>query len=318
MIKLEKVILRYFLLFALLIAISESILDSLFNDMILVSQNRTVYEFIFKLMVYLILSVSLFVIFAHGFKRVIGKKIKQEQDRQLNLKNMLYSHITHDLKTPITMIQGFSKALIDNKVSENEKKDTVEAIYRHSKGLAELIDLLFQYSKLETSEQQMPLDSLDLARVIRDITALYYEKFEEKGMDVWIDLPETPVICQLNYIEITRGLTNIYLNTIKHNPDHTKIKISLEIRDEKAIFKLSDSGPEINDEIKESIFEPFISTETSRRTNEGNGLGLAISKAIIIKHGGLIYLEEADDNYVKTFVIELPIGEKIEAVLLQS
>lgn len=233
------------------------------------------------------------------------EKASEEQQKFAQEKSTLFSNITHDLKTPLTTIIGYSKALYDGEVTDPIKqKEFLNAIYSKSVRVNSLIDLMFQYNKLENHEYQLKLTQCEMTELIRENIALSYVGFEEKGMELEVDLPNNSVIRQVDKLEFNRAFSNLISNAIIHNRAGTKVLVTLK-EDVPLTIIVADTGEAIEEEIRNDIFSPFVCGDTSRNTNNGSGLGLSISKKIIEKHGGTIYLDNNIPGYTKGFVIQI-------------
>lgn len=276
-----------------------------------------------KLAVYAVMVVVLFlamviiwalpyVIGALVYSKKVSGKVKeiekervareQEYERQ---RNLLLSDITHDIKTPITTIAGFSQALSDGTVKQEDQKTYLDAIYNKSMKVSELIALLFEYIKLDSTGYTLNRTDFDFAELVRECVAGVYAEFEDKNMPVELNVDEGKIEVSGDKMQLERAINNILSNTIKHNPDNTPVFISLKVENGEAILEISDKGVRIDKEDAIHLFEPFYLADKSRKSGSGNGLGLSISKKVIEMHGGKIYLIQYLDvekhGMVKTF-----------------
>ncbi|MCB2343078.1 sensor histidine kinase [Clostridium estertheticum] len=299
---LKKHLIVIFITLTVAMAFLNSIINSVFNT---IAENITnEYMMGLALIIYFIAVILVLVIGAILFVHLISKKIKEENIRYNKEKNILFANIAHDLKTPITTIMGFSKALYDEVVDETEKKELLNSIYGKSKRVNELLDLMFQYAKLDGVDFEMKLQELDVGRLIRETIALYYNEFEGKSIEINIEMPEKPIKLNLDNVEFSRAISNLIINAYRHNKPGSKVAVRLEEDDGIKII-VADNGENIDDEMKEAIFNPFICGDESRNSKEGSGLGLAITKKIVEKHGGKIFIDSNIDGYTKGFVVQL-------------
>nr|MCR4775796.1 HAMP domain-containing histidine kinase [Saccharofermentans sp.] len=162
------------------------------------------------------------------FYIVVRSAIRKESERQVKENNLMYAAVAHDLKTPLTSIQGFAKALEDGKVPEEEKKEISGIIAKKSERMNELVDLLFEYSQLGTAEYKPNLSDFDIAGLMRGIIAENYSDLEDHKIDVDVHIPDTPVTVNADKRDITRALSNLVINTYKHNPDGITFYVRME------------------------------------------------------------------------------------------
>ena len=250
------------------------------------------------------LGVTVLVLFLGAllYYVLVKRYLRQDVERQLREKDLVYSTIAHDLKTPMTSVQGFAKALSDGKIKPEEQQEIFDIIYRKTDSMNEMINMLFEYSKLGADGYKPALSKLDLCALIRDILADNYTDLEAHGIELEIDISDEPINIEGDSAEIKRAFTNLIVNIYKHNPSGIKAKVSVAKENGNAVVKISDSGNEIPKDVY--IFEPFVTENTARTSGCGTGLGLAITKRIIERHKGKIYVDRSEPGYTKTFVVE--------------
>ncbi|WP_207649983.1 HAMP domain-containing sensor histidine kinase [Clostridium cavendishii] len=220
------------------------------------------------------------------------KEVTEENKRIDESKKRLLVDISHDLKTPITSIQGFSKLLLEENITEEEREKFLKIIYNKSIYSTLLIEDLFQMSKLEDAEYNIDLKEDNFSEWLRRLIIEYYEEFRNRSLNLDIDITEKPIIFRFDGNLMRRAISNILNNSLKHNKPNTTIAISCYLEEENVILKFGDDGDAIESPIRDKIFEPFVKSEMKK--SEGSGLGLAITKKIIEKHGGKIELTSTD------------------------
>ncbi|AYF53867.1 HAMP domain-containing histidine kinase [Clostridium botulinum C] len=238
----------------------------------------------------------------------MARKIEQgtkEREKAEIFKQQLFTDISHDLKTPITSIQGYSKALYDGVVQGEEKKRRyIKTIYDKSKRLVDLVENVHELAKLGNGNYSIYKEEIDICEFLREIITGFYFEIENKKFDFEIDIPEEEILFYIDKSEMTRAISNIISNSLKYNSYNTKLKIQLIKRDNSIEIIIADDGSGIPDELKDIIFEAFTRADTSRITTGGTGLGLSIAKKIVEKHNGDISLEY-NNEYKTIFKIVL-------------
>lgn len=255
------------------------------------------------------------VLTAVWFSRIVAEEVEKNarQEEELRKKyekarNLMLSDIAHDLRTPITTIGGYAKALNDGLVTSDEKrKEYLEAIENKSKRMSDLITLLFDYVRLDSENYQLRLEKIDVAELLRENAALLYADVEEKGMEFEIEIPEEPVFFEVDRLQFSRVITNLMNNALKHNEAGTTIRLQLKESKEAGMLEImvSDNGVMIAPLVAEHIFEPFVLADASRESKGGSGLGLSIAKKIVEMHGWTIELNQDFDRQEKSFVINM-------------
>ncbi len=246
---------------------------------------------------------------AYAYYRSVNKKVKElleeekEQQRAYDReRNLLLSNIAHDIKTPITTICGYSRALADGEVREEKEKEYLNAIYAKSMRMSDLITLLFEYVKLDSAGFELHKKKEDIAELLRESVAALYVDFEEKTMEVEMDVPEEKVPYEMDRIQMACAISNLLTNAIRYGKENGKVLVRL--RDD--AITVADDGDTIDPEFAKHIFEPFSRADKARSTKGGSGLGLSIASKIVMMHGGRLRLDCGfGDGYTKAFVIEL-------------
>ncbi len=251
----------------------------------------------------LVLNLAVYVIGGYVFFRIIRKSIRKESQLQMQEKDLLYAAIAHDLKTPMTSVQGFARALSEGRIKPEEQQEVFEIIYRKSGTMNEMVNTLFDYARLGTEGFRLNRSELDICTLVRDLIAENYCDFEEHSIELAIDIPEQAIMINADKTELKRAVTNLIVNVYKHNPEGIKAQISVLAEHGKAEIRIADSGNAIPKGM--DIFEPFVTENAARTAGHGTGLGLAVTKRIIEQHGGELYVDTADADYAKTFVVKL-------------
>ena len=300
--KLRKKIVITFIWVTLLCGTITEILDLIFASLqpLLSGDERLL---IASLPVVILFNFLAYVSCGLIFYLVVRAAIRKESERQVKENNLMYAAVAHDLKTPLTSIGGFAQALEDDKIPEEEKKEIAGIIAKKSERMNELVDLLFEYSQLGTAEYKPNLSDFDIAGLMRGIIAENYSDLEDHKIDVDVHLPDTPVTINADKRDITRALSNLVINTYKHNPDGITFYVRMEKTGDKCSIILADTGNDIPKGM--NIFEPFVTENSARSTGGGTGLGLALTKRIIDRYGGSISLVHDVPGYTKAFKIIL-------------
>ncbi|MBQ4270633.1 MAG: HAMP domain-containing histidine kinase [Clostridiales bacterium] len=269
--------------------------------------------FVLVVLVYVVLIVIPYLLAGFVYVRTVIRKMKEieEAEHQRNLeyekkRNLMISDIAHDIRTPVTTIAGYSQAIVSGKVPKEEVDDYLGAVMTKSQRLTELVNLLFDYVKLDSEGFTMDRKPLDICETVRECAVFAFDDIEKKGMELDVDIPEEPVMVSADKIHISRAVTNLITNAVKHNESGTKIGLLVEPLEKKVKITVADTGNEIPSELAENLFDPFVMGEKSRTTKNGTGLGLSIVKKTVDMHGGTVELKASSpEGYTKSFVITL-------------
>lgn len=219
-------------------------------------------------------------------------------------KERIIADISHDLKTPLTTIMGYSKAITSNIVADDKKYYYLTVINEKAIHANSLLNSLVEYSKINHPEYTLSPERVNINELVRSYIISIYEKINDKGFNIDVDIEESPLYITLDRQLFLRMLDNIIENSLKYNPAGTDLFFKIDNCDKKALLYIGDNGVGIDPEIKEHIFEPFITSNKARSEGLGSGLGLSIVKKIVALHGWGIKLTE-NKKYKTLFVIEI-------------
>lgn len=235
-------------------------------------------------------------------KKLESEKIKIYEDKQ-----KIIANLSHDLKTPLTVIHGYSKAFLDNVVPENKKKQYLETIYKKSIVATDAIDSLFMYAHLNHPEYGPSLENVDIVMYSRNYLAEKYNEIESNGMKLDIDIKIEKLNMDIDTKTFRRIYENLINNSIKYNKSGTKICFKMWI-DKDLYISIGDNGVGIDESIKDNIFEAFVTSNSARTSGNGTGLGLSIAKNLVEIHNGEIELVKKPRKPLNTeFLIKIKI-----------
>lgn len=272
-------------------------------------ESLLLFAAVFAIMILLLIPYAVGAMF---YARITSRKVRELQDKRDAIReeyhrkrNRMLSDIAHDLRTPITTVAGYAKALSDGMVEDPQKvQEYLNAIQVKSARIEELIQLLFEYVKLSSEGFTLNKKETDLCELLRKNAALMYSDIENAGMEFEIAIPEKICMVEADELQFSRAITNLLTNAIRHNKAGAKILLSLSIEDDSYEIRVGDTGEIIAPELVEHLFEPFVMGDESRSTKGGSGLGLSISHKIMEMHGWKLSYSEQIDGYTKCFVME--------------
>jgi len=217
------------------------------------------------------------------------------------LKNDFISNVSHEIKTPLSVIQNYSKALLNDGLSNEKRKEYLKGLKIKTKKLSNLISNILKLNKLENQQILPEIEKINLDELLR-VSILEFENlFEKKEIEVICDIEEVKLYSSKSLLEIV--FNNLISNAIKFTENDGQIVVSLKQNKTHAIIKIKDNGCGISKEVGEHIFEKFYQGDTSH-SSEGNGLGLALVKKVIDILGGEISIE-SKVGVGTTFIIKL-------------
>ena len=229
-------------------------------------------------------------------------KIKADYRRSEITSKKMLSNISHDIKTPMTVILGYLEIM---QLSETPSGEMLKKVERKAQSVMELINQFFTLSKIESGDMDIELSRVDICEICRESVLDFYELLSNKKLYVKVDMPETPIYIQGNKEALQRILFNLISNVIRYGADGKYLGISLQDDDRNVYVDVTDKGKGIDRAFADSIFDRLFTMEDSRNRNiQGNGLGLTIAQNLAQRLGGTITLESIPHEKT-TFTVRL-------------
>jgi signal transduction histidine kinase len=206
-------------------------------------------------------------------------------------RRQLVAAASHDLRTPLASLRLLVESIDDGVVTGETRDRYLAEIRTHVGVLSDLIDDLFELSRIEAGEISWTMRQVELGELIGEAVAAMRAPAEEQGVRIAADLPPGELLAEANAEKLQRVLFNLIQNAIRHTPGDGSVTVRARALGKGVEIEVDDSGEGIPATDGDRVFEAFYRGDASRG-EEGAGLGLAISKAIIEAHGGKIWLEE--------------------------
>ena len=244
---------------------------------------------------------SSFSVMAERLKTSEEERAKLEENRR-----QMLAGIAHDLKTPITVVQGYAQALRDGVIPPEDQPKYLDIIDRKATGLNELINAFYDYSKTEHPDYHLALEPTDVCNYLRDYVADRYAELTAGGFHIETEIPEEHILCMIDRMQFRRVLENIVNNSVRYNQPGVTLFFDVNAGENTVSILLGDDGVGIPEDVGSRVFEPFVVGEESR-SRQGSGLGLSVARRIVELHGGTLRLLR--ETRLKTaFYIVLPAG----------
>lgn len=210
------------------------------------------------------------------------------------LKNDFISNVSHELKTPLSIIQNFSTILQSDGLSESERKDYAGKISEATERLAVLVTNILQLSRLENQKIVVNKNSYNLSEQLCRCIIGFEQVWEEKNIEINTEFDQNvEVYSDENLLDIVWN--NLLSNALKFTPENGIVDITVGAEDEYAVVSVKDSGCGMTEHDMRHIFDKFYQADTSHAT-KGNGLGLALVHEIIKLVNGEIVVDSSPDK----------------------
>jgi signal transduction histidine kinase len=219
------------------------------------------------------------------------------------------ANVSHDLKTPITSIAGWSQALLDGTAgTAAEQRRAAETIHGEAQRMSRMVNELLELTRIETGQLQLGRERVDLNQVLREVHHNLSLRAQEKGLNFQLDvMPVPPVIGDPD--RLTQVFTNLAENAITYAPNAGEVRLVARSDNGQWVEGIvEDNGPGVPAEALPRIFERFYQVEKSRTRGDGrqgSGLGLAIVHELVEAHGGQVSASSRPGEGT-TFTVRLP------------
>ena len=222
------------------------------------------------------------------------EKLAEFQKKE-NANNQLLTSLSHDIRTPLTSIIGYTDAIKkellkndfkDELVSKKVIENYIDIVREKSHSLKEYLDNVFDWFKLNSNEFYLDLKDTEITELSRNIIKSWIVIFEEKDIDFDIEIEEKEIICNLDQNAYARVINNIIQNAVEHSKTK-KIQISIKESNRKIFITIKDFGVGIEPDDLEHIFDRLYKCDKARN-KVGSGLGLYITKELVEKMNGCI------------------------------
>ncbi len=250
----------------------------------------------------------------------LGRTIDQmsrriiDQIRQLRhadaTRRELVANISHDLRTPLTSLQGFLETLVmkGETLPEGERRRYLDLALKHAQRLGRLIAELFELAMLETEATRLHFEPFSITELAQDVAQKFKPEAEKRNLRLEVDLPEGAPFVSGDIGLIERVLENLIENAIKYTPGGGTICLSLSAGPERITASVSDTGRGIDAADLPHVFDRFYRAERHQPgAPDGSGLGLAIAKRILQLHGSPIEVQ-SEVGAGTNFTFDLPVA----------
>ena len=240
-----------------------------------------------------------------------SEKLKEKERAALDIernaerqKNELITNVAHDLRTPLTTIVGYLELIKDDTALSKEDVHKYSGIaYEKSIRLQEMMDDLFEFTKLDNADIKLNKSMINLSGLIMQMTDEFYPSFKDCNITPIVDLPEVNIYVQGDGQLLARVFDNLISNALKYGYHNTDLKIEVSGDEKYATVKVINHGDTIAPEDIPLLFNKFYRTDSSRNSKTGGtGLGLAITKNIVDLHHGDISV--TSDDQITTFIVK--------------
>jgi two-component system sensor histidine kinase ResE len=222
------------------------------------------------------------------------------------------ANVSHELKTPLTSIQGFSQAILDDTAdSPDQRRQAAQVIYNESTRMHRLVLDLLDLAKLDAGTADITMSPVNVGALLNAVAEKFIPQSQRSGVNIKVNAEQAlpPVLGDGD--RLSQVFTNLVDNAMKFTPNGGTVQLHAAVVDEQMLISVMDNGTGISEDALTHIFDRFYQVDPARRGGEkhGAGLGLAIVKEIVQAHGGRISVRSRPGEGT-VFEVFLPLKVK--------
>lgn len=230
------------------------------------------------------------------------------------LKTELVANVSHEFRTPLTLILGPTDELEERDDLPPEVHDALDVIRRNARSLLGQVDELLDVARLDLGTMRLEPAETDVAGLLADTVQQFQSLARRRGISLELERPDR-LVCRIDRKKLERVFLNLLSNALKFTPDGGRVRCLATLEDHerpdegggRLLVEVRDSGPGVPEELREQVFERFRQVdEGSTRRHRGTGLGLAITRELVELHGGVVDVDDAPEGGAR-FRVRIPL-----------
>jgi signal transduction histidine kinase len=229
-----------------------------------------------------------------------------ERKQMEQMKDEILSAVSHEMRTPLTAMLGFTELILETEVDPAIQKTYLSTVHKETQRLSELITNFLDLQQLQASLVTYRFAAVPVRRLLEDAVAVF--AFDQERHHIVLDCPSTLPPVRGDESRLHQVFTNLISNAIKYSPPGSTVTIDARAENGRIVISVQDEGEGIPVELREKIFEKFFRLDnTDRRLVGGTGLGLALVRELVSAHDGKVWVESTVGKG-STFHVSLPAG----------
>lgn len=270
------------------------------------------YLIYFILLLALALALYRFVKLQHRLQ--LEKLVNHQQAELHEVKLRFFTDITHEFRTPLTLILAPLKELLATPDLTENTRDKLDTAERNAQRMLRLVNQILTFRKLATDHTQLQIAKVNLVDFLQEIYHLFTESARRHEIDYHFETSQPIINVWIDQDKMEKVFFNLLSNAFKFTPDGGMISIRILLKKAMVVVRVSDTGIGIAPELKDQIFKRFYEkTKDIHSSIKGSGIGLAISKQMVELHQGSIILADSRDrrqNTGSTFIVQIRKGKQ--------
>ncbi len=230
-----------------------------------------------------------------------------EMAKALEERQRFYAAFSHEMRSPLSSIVGYSELVDQAQIQPPELSDYVAEIYGSARVLLDMVNDLLDAAKLELGGVQVQLEDVDGGAIAAEVVRRLLPLAGQKGLEI-VTIAEQPIEARADSQRLRQVLTNLISNAIKYSDKGTISVRTGSLDAERAFFSVTDQGSGIDADDLERIFEPFAQADNAKGRTDSSGLGLTVSKTLVAAMDGELTVSSPGVGQGSEFTVTLPLG----------
>ena len=257
--------------------------------------------------------IIIFFALAYRFKQSAKEKAEAEKVMEMdNIKSRFFANISHEFRTPLTLIQGPLQQIEENIKGKEGAVDVpvrhIKTMRRNTDRLLELVNQLLDLSKLDSGKMRLLVVKGDLLQLLKALTGSFESMAERKGIHYHVYFPEQTQIVFFDKDKLEKIVSNLLTNAFKYTPEQGTVSVNVNIEDNRLRIAVEDNGPGIPKKELDKIFDRFYQVEGTE--DKGSGIGLALVKELVDLYRGQISVSSEPGKGCR-FKVSLPVDKSL-------
>ena len=229
----------------------------------------------------------LFLTLRYFFVRALFKRAEKDQQMKLSF----FTHVSHEIRAPLTLILGPLEALLKQTAHLPEINNQVIPIKNNADRLFRLVTELMDFRKTETGKLKLQLTHEDITHFVQQIFNAFKDLASSRNIKYEMITPDEQLLLWIDKLQLEKVFFNLLSNAFKFTHDNGKISVCIANESDSVLIEVRDNGIGIPQNSRDQLFSDFFQIDTSSSGHIGSGIGLALSKSIVIAHGGIITID---------------------------
>lgn len=232
--------------------------------------------------------------------------LEHEKEKEMyQTKIDFFVNVAHEIRTPLTLIKAPLEKIVEKAGDSPIFGNNLKILESNTDRLIELTEQLLDFKRVENYSVDLHCERFDVSKLLFERYLSFKALAEQKRINLSLQLPEVPVIAEVDVDSMHKIFNNLFYNALVYGEKEVMVALQIDPTEKIFAIRFSNDGVLIPEEMKEKIFEPFVRLKETQH-KPGNGIGLALSRALVLLHHGKLYFEGARNN-VNIFVMIVPL-----------